>query len=319
MKKVALLTSGGDAPGMNACIRAVVRAGENEGYQMIGVLNGYQGLIEGSFQQLSHGAVENIIGLGGTILKTSRSEEFMTKTGFQKALKNIKKEGFDALIVLGGDGSMRGAKQLMESGVNVICVPCTIDNDMAYTTYTIGFDTAINTVTEMLGRVRDTSASHERICVVEVMGRNSGDIALAGGVAVGAEVVLVPEVEFQIEDVCKKIQNSISIGEKCVLVVVAEGVASAENFSQILKQKLGRDVKSMNIGYIQRGGNPTTNDRIIATRMGLKAIESVVRGKYGIAIGGNYSKVTSYSLSDVFDVKENFDEQLLKKNDLLSI
>lgn len=319
MKKVALLTSGGDAPGMNACIRAVVRAGENEGYQMIGVLNGYQGLIEGSFQQLSHGAVENIIGLGGTILKTSRSEEFMTKTGFQKALKNIKKEGFDALIVLGGDGSMRGAKQLMESGVNVICIPCTIDNDMAYTTYTIGFDTAINTVTEMLGRVRDTSVSHERICVVEVMGRNSGDIALAGGVAVGAEVVLVPEVEFKLESVCEKIKKSTSVGEKCVMVVVAEGVTSAENLAQTLKEKLKKDVKSLDIGYIQRGGNPTANDRILATRMGTLAIEEVTRGKFGVAIGGNYVKVASFKLDDIFGIKDNFDEKLLKKNDLLSI
>ena len=319
MKRIALLTSGGDAPGMNACIRAIVRSGENNGYSVVGVLRGYQGLIEGAFQQLSYRDVENIIGLGGTILKTSRSEEFMTDKGFNQAVKNLKKEKIDCLIVLGGDGSIRGAKRLMEAGVNVVCVPCTIDNDVAYTSITIGFDTAINTVTEMLGKVRDTSASHDRVCVVEVMGRHSGDIALYGGTSAGAEVILVPEVKYTNKTLCEKIQKSISVGERCVLVVVAEGVANAQEIADIIKNELKVDAKSMDLGYIQRGGNPTSTDRIFATRLGAGAVEEIARGNYGVALGGDSFKIKSYKMTEIFDVKNCFDKKLFMLNDSLSI
>ena len=319
MKKIALLTSGGDAPGMNACIRAVVRAGENSGYQVVGVTRGYQGLIEGAFQQLGSEVVENIIGLGGTILKTSRSEDFMTEKGFSTAVKNIKKEKIDCLVVLGGDGSMRGAKKLMEAGVNVVCVPCTIDNDIAYTPLTIGFDTAINTVTEMLGKVRDTSASHDRVLVVEVMGRHSGDIALFGGVSSGAELILVPEVKFDYAAICSKIRKCMNIGEKCVLVVVAEGVEKAENVASRIKAELKVDVKSMDLGYVQRGGSPTANDRIFATRLGACVVEEIKRENYGVALGGDYFKIKSYKLDEIFNAKVNFDKKLLLLNDYLSI
>lgn len=319
MKKIALLTSGGDAPGMNACIRAIVRSGENSGYAVVGVLRGYQGLIEGAFQQLVGEDVENIISLGGTILKTSRSEEFMTEKGFNAAIKNIKKEKIDCLVVLGGDGSMKGAKKLMDAGVNVVCVPCTIDNDIAYTPLTIGFDTAVNTVTEMLGKIRDTSSSHDRVCVVEVMGRHSGDIALYGGVSAGAEVILVPEVEFQLNSVCERVKRCMSIGDRCVLVVAAEGVDRAENIAVQLKQGLGVDVKSVDLGYVQRGGNPTANDRVFATRLGVGAVEEINNQNYGIALGGDNFKIKSTKLTEIFNAKNNFDKKLLTMNDNLSI
>lgn len=319
MKKIALLTSGGDAPGMNACIRAVVRSGENNGYTVMGVVRGYQGLIEGAFQQLIGQDVENIIHLGGTVLKTSRSDDFMTEKGFKEAVKNLKKEKIDCLVVLGGDGSMRGAKKLMEAGINVVCIPCTIDNDIAYTPMSIGFDSAVNTVTEMLGRVRDTSASHDRVCVVEVMGRHSGDIALMGGVSAGAEVILVPEVEMDSKHMCEKIKKCMSVGEKCVLVVVAEGVDTAENVAKTIKKELNIDAKSMDLGYVQRGGNPTANDRIFATRLGAMAVEEIRKGNYGVAIGGDYSKVKPYSLAEIFDAKHTFDKKLLILNEYLSI
>lgn len=319
MKKIAVLTSGGDAPGMNACIRAIVRSGEMNGIEVIGINNGYQGLIDGSFQQLSHKSVENIIQLGGTILKTSRCKEFQTKTGLNKALKNIKKEKFDALITIGGDGTLHGAIELMESGIGVVAIPSTIDNDLAYTDLTIGFDTAVNTVMQMLGNIKETSASHNRICVVEVMGRTSGNIALMAGTASGAEIILVPEVKFNERALFDKIRLSTSVGEKCVLIVVAEGVSSAQEVANLVKNKMNIDAKSVDIGYIQRGGSPTATDRILATKMGAFAIEEIKNGKLGIAIRLNKNKISSICLNDVFKEKSNIDKNLLKTNDILSI
>jgi len=207
----------------------------------------------------------------------------------------------------------------MQEGINVVCVPCTIDNDIAYTTYTIGFDTAKNTVSEMLGKVRDTSASHGRVCVVEVMGRHSGDIALHGGVAAGAEVILVPEVTFSLESVCEKIKKSMATGEKCVLVVVAEGVATAEEVASAIKNKMNIDIKSMDLGYIQRGGSPTANDRIFATKLGARVIEEIKNENYGVALGGDYEKIKAYKLSEALNKKEYLDKKLLLLNDILSV
>lgn len=319
MKKIAVLTSGGDSPGMNACIRAIARMGASFGHQVLGIIGGYQGLIDGKTTMLDLKMVENIIQLGGTVIKTSRCDEFMTERGFNKALKFLKDEKFDALVVLGGDGSLRGAQKLMASGVNVIGIPCTIDNDLAYTDFTIGFDTAINTVTNLLNNVRETSSSHDRVCVVEVMGRHSGEIAINAGTASGAEVILVPEVKLNKKELVSKIQESAKNGEKCVLVVVAEGVGTAEYVAEIIKENTGIDAKSMDLGYVQRGGSPSTFDRIIATKMGATAIELINKSKYGIALGIKNNTVEVVKISKVFEAESKFDKKLLTINNIISI
>lgn len=319
VKKICVLSSGGDAPGMNACIRAIVRTCERFGIKVYGAASGYQGLIDGAITELSLSDVENIIGLGGTILKTSRCSEFMTEAGFNKAIKFLKSKKFDGLIVLGGDGSLRGAERLSIEGINVVGIPCTIDNDLNYTDFTIGFDTAINTVTELLGSVRDTSSSHDRVCVVEVMGRYSGEIALYSGLASGAEVILTPEVKLGTEEIAKKILTSVKKGEKSVLVVVAEGVASAEEIASQIKISTNIDAKSMSLGYVQRGGSPTVNDRVLATRFGVAAVEAVNSGNFGIALGVKNGTIKAWELSSIHNEKSKFDKKLLKTNDMLSV
>lgn len=319
MKKIAVLTSGGDAPGMNACLRAVVRYGEVKGYQVVGILGGYQGLIDGNFKVLSLAEVENIIAQSGTIIKTTRCEAFMTADGFDRAVKNARNQNFDAIIVLGGDGSFCGASKLAKEGLNIVCVPCTIDNDLGYTDYTIGFDTAVNTVTNLLGNIRDTSSSHDRVCVVEVMGRHSGEIALNAGVASGAEVIIVPEVKVTDAEICAKISSSVSNGEKCVLVVVAEGVNTAENVAKMIKTNLDIDAKSVDFGYIQRGGSPTANDRILATRMGATAVDLVVQKKFGVAVSSTQNKMVAVPILKAVSPKSKFNKNLYFINNDLSI
>ena len=319
MKRIAVLTSGGDAPGMNACVRAVVRSGEVNNFEVIGVVGGYHGLIEGKFKRLTLLDVEEIISKSGTILKTTRCDEFMTTDGFNKAVENITKQNIDALVILGGDGSFNGALKLQKAGVNVIGVPCTIDNDLGYTDFTIGFDSAVSTVTALLGNIRDTSASHDRVCVVEVMGRHSGAIALSSGVASGAEVVMLPEMEFCDEDVCKKVLESTTRGERCVLVVVAEGVARAEDVAKMIKAHTNIDAKSVDLGYVQRGGTPSANDRILATRMGAMAVDMVCKKKFGVAIGTNENKINAVSLAKALTPKSKFDKNLYLMNDRLSV
>jgi len=319
MKKFAVLTSGGDAPAMNACLRAIVRSGEVNDYKVYGIVGGYQGLIEGNFKPLSLEDVEGIISMAGTIIKTTRCDAFMTEEGFVRAVKNAKNQGFDAIIILGGDGSFKGALKLMKAGVNVVCIPCTIDNDLGYTDFTIGFDTAVSTVTTLLGNVRDTSSAHDRVCVVEVMGRHCGEIALNSGIASGAEVVLIPEISLSNEQICNKITSSTRNGEKCVLVVVAEGVGSAESVAEMIKQNLGIDAKSVDLGYVQRGGTPTANDRILATKMGVCAVECLTKKKYGMAISVNQNKINTLPLIKAIIPKSKLNKNLYFINDTLSI
>lgn len=318
MKNLAILTSGGDAPGMNACIRAVVRMGESYGFNVYGVVGGYQGLINRNFMELNLSKVEGIIGHGGTIIKTSRCDEFLTNDGFFKAV-SCAKECFDAVVVLGGDGSLRGAQKLADNGVKIIGIPCTIDNDLAYTDFTIGFDTAINTVTNLLNNIRETSSSHERVCVVEVMGRHAGDIALVAGTVSGAEVVLVPEVKTSQKELINKITQSTQNGEKCVLVVVAEGVDKAENVAKVIKESTGIDAKSVDLGYVQRGGSPSAYDRLIATKMGAIAVELINKSKFGLALGIKNNDVKILKLIDIFKSESKFDKKLLKINNIISV
>lgn len=319
MKKILVLTSGGDAPGMNAAIRAVVMSSIHYGYTVFGAVSGYTGVINGDFINLNLKDVENIISLGGTVLKSSRCPEFLTKKGFNEAVKNIKKNAFDCVVVLGGDGSMRGASKLYEAGINTIVIPCTIDNDMSYTNKTIGFDTALNTITNLLGNVRDTSSSHDRVCVVEVMGRNSGELALFAGTAVGAEVILVPEIKTQKKDLMNKIKKSITEGEKCVLVVVSEGASSAETVRDEIKNALKIDVRAMNLGYVQRGGSPSTMDRVLATSMGFKAVELVKNETFGVAILDNGSGVDCLPYNEALEKNSNFNTRLFEINNILSV
>lgn len=319
MKKIVVLASGGDAPGMNAGVRAITRMAEEKGIEVYAAMYGYRGLINNDYKKLTVEDVENIIQLGGATIKSSRCPEFMTKEGFNVATKNIKKNKFEAVIVLGGDGSMRGAKRLAEAGIKTICIPCTIDNDMSYTDFTIGFDTAANTITKLLNNVRDTSASHGRVCVVEVMGRHSGDLALNAGMAAGAEVILVPEVIIEASEVAAKVKLSASRGEKCVIVVVAEGYGTAEEVANSLQQKIDMDVKSMNLGYVQRGGSPTTFDRLLATKLGATAIEKLVQGESGLALGIKNGKVIALKFDEAIAKKHTFDVKAHKLNNILSV
>ncbi len=281
MKRIAVLTSGGDAPGMNAAIRAVVRSGIAAGTEVCGIWSGYEGLLEGNVLQLSASSVANTIQRGGTWLKTSRSDEFRTKAGRKKAAHVLDHAGIEGLVVIGGDGSYRGALALHEEhGVRVVGVPGTIDNDIRGTDDTIGFDTAINTAVEMIDRIRDTASSHNRIFIVEVMGRASGNIALAVGLSCGAEFVMIPEVKTKIQDIHVGLQRSIARGKLSSILVAAEGSAlgGANEIAAKLKV-LGHDAKVAILGHTQRGGSPTAHDRILASRMGQLAVESLLSGK----------------------------------------
>jgi 6-phosphofructokinase 1 len=289
MKTIGVLTSGGDAPGMNACIRAVVKYGLQLGYRVIGIEDGYLGMIEGRFVELDYSSVNNIIQLGGTILGTARSEEFRTEEGRRKAIANLKKEKIEALVLIGGDGTFAGGHVLSkEAGVSVIGIPGTIDNDIVGTDHTIGYDTCLNTVIDAVDKIRDTATSHHRIFFVEVMGRNAGFIALNAALASGAENVLIPEEKTDIEQLAKEIlqQNN---GQRSTIIIVAEGddgggaIEIMEKVRPLLPA--GYDMRHSILGHIQRGGRPSALDRIIATRMGALAVELLDKGKSELYIG----------------------------------
>ncbi len=319
MKKIAVLTSGGDAPGMNACIRAVVRSGIASGYEVYGIRAGYQGLINEDYQKLGLRDVGNIIQCGGTILKTSRCPEFTTRAGFTKAVENYKKAGFEAIIVIGGNGSLTGALELSEAGVNVIGLPGTIDNDLGYTDFTLGFDTAVNTVTNLLNNVRDTSSAHDRVCVVEVMGRNCGDIALYSGISAGAETIIIPEVETDMDAICNKLINSAKTGKKSSIVVVAEGAGKAEDIAKIVGKKTKLESKAVTLGHLQRGGSPSMADRVFASRLGVSAVDCVEKNIYGVAIGSRDGIITNIKLKDALAVRNVFDMETYLINNKISI
>lgn len=279
MKTIAVLTSGGDAPGMNAAVRAVVRAGIAKNMNVKGIMRGYSGLIDGDIIDLNARSVSDIIHRGGTMLYTARCPEFKTKEGIDKAVETCKEFGIEGIVVIGGDGSFRGARDLSLAGIPCVGVPGTIDNDISSTEYTIGYDTAMNTAMEMVDKLRDTAQSHERCSVVEVMGRKAGYLALQTGIACGAVSILVPEIEFDIEkDVIEKIRVIQRTGKKHFIVVVAEGVGGVESIAKKIEQATGIESRATILGHVQRGGSPTVRDRVMASEFGYRAVELLSQG-----------------------------------------
>ncbi|MGI6585049.1 MAG: 6-phosphofructokinase [Lutisporaceae bacterium] len=310
MKNIAVLTSGGDAPGMNAAIRAVVRMGINKGFDVFGVRKGFLGLINGDFKKMDEASVSDIMQRGGTILQTARSEEFKTEEGQNKAVKMAKIFDIDGLVVIGGDGSFTGAKKLSEKGIACIGIPGTIDNDLAYTDYSIGFDTAVNNVLDAINKIRDTSSSHERVSIIEVMGRNSGDIALYAGLAGGAESIIVPEMKFELDDICKVLIERRNKGKLHSIIILAEGVGDAKQLEQQIMEKVDIEVRSTILGYIQRGGNTTAFDRILAGRLGARAVELLAGGKSARAVGIRDNKLIDMEIGEALSMKKKFPTEL---------
>jgi len=299
VKRIGVLTSGGDAPGMNACVRSVVRTAMYHGVECYGIRRGYNGLINGDIIKLDEKSVSHIINRGGTILYTARSQEFMTEEGQKKAVSTCKFLGLDSVIAIGGDGTFRGARALSSHGINVVAIPATIDNDISCTNYSIGFDTAANTAIECIDKLRDTMQSHERCSVVEVMGRNAGFLAMYVGLAVGATAVLVPEKPIDFEkDVIEKIRRARFNGFTHYMIVVAEGAGSAADIAAKIKQTIDLDPRVTVLGHIQRGGSPTARDRVNATKMGYLAVELLLQGKTNRVICTNDGKFTDVCIDD---------------------
>ena len=321
MKKIGVLTSGGDAPGMNAAIRAVVRYGIYYDMEVYGIKRGYEGLIEGDVERLYRRSVGDILQRGGTILKTARSKAFTTEEGMAKAYKTLHDLGIEDLIVIGGNGSLTGAKIFSDKfGVDVIGLPGTIDNDLSYTDNTIGFDTAINTVLDAITRIRDTSSAHERTSVIEVMGRHCGDIALYAGITGGAECVLIPEIDPDIEAIYKKVADGVDSGKLHNTIIKAEGCnIDEEELYRKLKEKTGRDVKVIVLSYLQRGGSPTFRDRMLATQCGMTAVELIRRNITNRAIGERDGHIVHYDLGEALEMERGIDYDLYKGVDVLSM
>ena len=309
--RIAILTSGGDAPGMNAAIRAVTRTSIYEGIEVFGIKGGYEGLIDAKFEKLIESSVADIIQRGGTVLSTSRSERFITKEGLEKAISSLKIFEIDALIVLGGDGSLHGAKILKEHGINVIGIPCSIDNDLAYTDYTIGFMTAVENVTEAVSHIRDTTEALGRANVVEVMGRNCGDIALYSGVSSGAESIIVPEIPLDINEIAEKAIMGKNRGKKHHIIIMSEGCGSAFDFAKEFEKLTGIDTRVTVLGYIQRGGTPSISDRILASELGYLAVKEAKK-RNSLALGYKDGKVIKMSFDEIFNVKKVFRKDLLE-------
>ena len=317
--KIGVLTSGGDAPGMNAAIRAVVRCGIDAGFEVYGIKRGYEGLLDGEIERMNLSSVGDILHRGGTILKTARSERFSTEEGVKRSKVILGTFGIDALIVIGGDGSMRGALELSKLGVNVMCLPGTIDNDLAYTDYTIGFDTAVNTVLDAISKVRDTSSAHERNTIIEVMGRHCGDIALYAGVGGGAEAVLIPEVEADVNRVCRKILQGAGRGKLNSIIINAEGSGvSSDELAKEIAELTGRETRIVVLSYLQRGGVPTLDDRLLASQSGAKAIELIQNGIKNRAIGTVNGKIQAFEIEGALSEKPEFDHELYELIDVLS-
>ncbi len=306
MNRIAVLTSGGDSPGMNACIRSVVRYGISQGLKVYGVRRGYAGLIEGDIKEMTERSVGNIIQTGGTILKSARCKEFMTAEGIEKAIDNLKKLNIDGLVVIGGDGSMRGAKELIERGICVACVPGTIDNNLFYTDYTLGFDTAVNTVVDLINNIRDTSMSHDRVSIVETMGAGCGDIALNAGLAVGADVILVPEVKWSIDDVCEKLIRAKKQGKLFSIIVLSEHVCDPNDLVKMISNKCEMDSRAVILGHIQRGGAPSTFDRNLGSLTGAKCVDMLLQEVSGVA-GYKNGKIIYVSIDEALNSTRKFD------------
>jgi len=319
MKTIGLLTSGGDAPGMNAAIRSVVRSSIFNDVRIMGIKQGYNGLLNGEIHEMNLSSVADIIHRGGTMLLSARCDEFKTEEGLNKALNIINVFGIDGLVILGGDGTFRGAKNLHNGGVPVVCIPCTIDNDMGYTDYTIGFFTAVETVVDAISKIRDTSTSHGRANIVEVMGRECGDIALYAGLAGGAESIIVPEIEPDIDEVCRKIIQGRNRGKLHHIIVLAEGIGNAYQVAKEIEDKTGAETRVTILGHIQRGGTPTSFDRIMASKMGNMAVELLLSNQFGKAIGIKCNQIINVDLDEALNSEKVFDKQMYEITKILSI
>ncbi|MDR2779693.1 MAG: 6-phosphofructokinase [Synergistaceae bacterium] len=319
MKRIGVLTSGGDAPGMNAAIRAVARTAIYKGLDVIGFRRGYEGLLDGDVVPLTVSSVGGIIHRGGTILRTARCERFMKPEGVREGLQRLREYDIDALVVIGGDGSFRGAYELCKLGYPVVGIPGTIDNDMAGTDCTIGFDTACNTALQCIEKLRDTASSHERLFLVEVMGRNAGFLALEAAVAAGAEYVLVPERKFDLADLCKKLNYAHQRGKTHSLIIVAEGVMPVAELSAQLKDTGGYDARITVLGHIQRGGSPSSFDAVLASRLGGGAVEALLAGETGAMVGRTSGKIITHPLQYSWEESKGLDEDMMSLVEMLGI
>ena len=317
IKRIAVLTSGGDAPGMNPTVRAVVRTALAMGVEVYGVIGGYQGLMYGNLKKMDRHSVSNIIDRGGTVLKSARSDEFATEAGMQKALKVCRENGIDGVVVIGGDGSFRGARDFSLLGVNCVGVSGTIDNDIACSDYTTGYDTALNTVVEMADRIRDTMESHDRCMVIETMGRRAGHIALNAGIAAGAVSILVPEIEFDVDkDVIARIKKAKEGGEGHFIVMVAEGCSEkfggVASLAKYIEQETGIISRSIVLGHIQRGGSPTLKDRVVGTRLGNYAAHLIINGGSNRVVTINQDVISDMDIYEALKMTKTIDRELYK-------
>lgn len=320
MKRIGLLTSGGDAPGMNAAIRAVVRSGLYFGMEVFGIERGYSGLMDDNVVQMEMRSVSNIVQCGGTKLRTARCMEMLTVEGQKKAVDTLDKHGIEGLVVIGGDGSFRGAKVLSEQyGVPTIGIPGTIDNDLEYTDYTLGFDTAVNTCLDIINKLRDTMTSHERVSVVEVMGRHCGDIALYSGIASGAEIIVVPEIAFNMNEIVSRINRSRANGKHSNIIVIAEGVMGAEQFAKQLQAHTQHSVRPTCIGHVQRGGSPSMADRMLAAQFGNKAVRLLNDGIGNRVVGIRDNKIIDMDIIEAVSMKKTFNHELYETLQMISM
>ncbi|MBQ9104178.1 MAG: 6-phosphofructokinase [Clostridia bacterium] len=319
MNKIAVLTSGGDAPGMNAAIRAVVRTARFYGMQVYGIERGWDGLIKGQITELQNRSVSDMVQRGGTFLKTARCPEFVTYEGQQKAAQTLEAFGIEGVVVIGGDGTFRGAKDLSDNfGIKCMGIPGTIDNDLAYTDYTLGFDTAVNTVLSAINNLRDTMQSHDRVSLVEVMGRHCGDIALYSAIAGGAEYILVPELPYDLDEIARSLVKSKLRGKTSNMIVLAEGAGNRDEIVKYLNEHAGVNIKITHLGHVQRGGSPTMADRILATRLAVKAVEMIKdETTVSSAMGIKGNKIIAVPFDEVFKAKRTFDEELYSAQNIL--
>ncbi len=319
MKRIGVLTSGGDSPGMNAAIRAVVRKAIYHGLEVYGIYHGYAGLIAGNIKKLEIGDVGDIIHRGGTMLYTARCPEFKTLEGQLKGIEQLKKHGIEGLVVIGGDGSYQGAKKLTEHGYPCVGVPGTIDNDIPGTDFTIGFDTALNTVIDAIDKIRDTATSHERTYVIEVMGRHAGDIALWAGLAGGAESILIPEADYDMDEIVARLKRGHERGKKHSIILVAEGVGSGVDFGKRIEEATGFETRVTVLGHVQRGGSPTAFDRVLASRLGARAVELLLEGKGGRCVGIQNNHLVDHDIIEALAQKHTVDQKMYQLSKELSI
>lgn len=320
MRTIGVLTSGGDAPGMNAAVRAVVRTACESGMSVYGIKRGYSGLISGDMELMSLRSVSDIIHRGGTMLYTARSKEFRTEEGMQRAIEVCKEKGIEGIVVIGGDGSFRGARDLSMRGIPCVGVPGTIDNDIACCDYTIGFDTSMNTIMDMVDRVRDTTESHDRCSVVEVMGRSAGYLALNAGIAVGATAILVPELDYDIErDVIERMRRTQKTGKRHFIIIVAEGIGGVEALAERIEKETAVETRAVILGHVQRGGSPTVRDRVVASQMGNKAVKLLINGSGNRVVAMQKEQILDFDIYEALNMKKSIDCELYKMAHEISI